>query len=102
MAGPRLLALDQSGVPDRSISLKLRGQLAYFATIPNGEGAPALGENEYFFDAEDTARTLDDGVLMLVSPLDTANMTEVEISEEQEDLLSWLCQNKIQHVRVLE
>ena len=30
------------------------------------------------------------GVFYLVSPLDTANMTEVEITEEQESLLGWL------------
>jgi hypothetical protein len=29
-------------------------------------------------------------------------MTEVELSDEQEDLLNWLLDNKIQHIRVLE
>ena len=38
----------------------------------------------------------------LVSPLDTANMTEVELTEEQETVLGWLDRNQVQHVRVVE
>ena len=37
----------------------------------------------------------------LVSPLDTANMTEVELSEEQEDFLNWLKSSDVRHVRVV-
>jgi hypothetical protein len=69
---------------------------------PGGSGVPALGENEYWFAAEDVARWIDEGVFYLVSPLDTANMTEVELTEEQEAMLQWLRQNGVQHVRVLE
>ena len=43
-----------------------------------------------------------EGVFYLVSPLDSGNMTEVELSEEQEAMLSWLDKNNIQHVRVVE
>ena len=39
---------------------------------------------------------------MLVSPLDTENMTEVELSEEQEVLLGWLDKHQVQHIRVVE
>ena len=102
MANPKLLPLDKPGIAPHTISTKLRAQLAYFASIPSEIDHIQLGEAEYFFEAGETAKTLDDGVLMLVSPLDTANMTEVEISEEQEDLLQWLCQNQVQHVRVVE
>ena len=42
------------------------------------------------------------GVFYLVSPLDSANMTEVELTEEQEALLIWLDKNQIEHVRVRE
>ena len=38
----------------------------------------------------------------LVSPLDSANMTEVELTEEQESLLNWLDKNQVAHVRVKE
>jgi hypothetical protein len=94
--------LDQPAIPSKAISARLRSQLVYFASPEPSEGAPALGENEYFLPAKDVARFLDDGFVSLVSPLDTANMTEVELSDEQEDFLNWLFHNKIQHIRVLE
>ena len=65
-------------------------------------GVPAMGENEYWIAEAEVERCLDEGVIYLVSPLDTANMTEVEISEEQEALLNWLKGNRVQHVRVAE
>jgi hypothetical protein len=37
-----------------------------------------------------------------VSPLDSANATEVELTEEQEALLTWLDSHQIEHVRVLD
>ena len=37
-----------------------------------------------------------------MSPLDSANMTEVELTEEQEAMLFWLNRNQIQHVRAVE
>ena len=43
-----------------------------------------------------------EGVFLLVSPLDTDNMTEVELSEEQETLLNWLDRHKVEHVRAAE
>jgi hypothetical protein len=65
-------------------------------------GIPPLGEHEYWIAEADVARWLDEGVFYLVSPLDSANQTEVELSEEQEALLEWLKLHRIQHVRVLE
>lgn len=94
--------IDQPGIPSKAITARLRSQLAYFARAAGAQGVPALGENEYFLDADDVARALADGVIELVSPLDTANMTEIELSDEQEDLLQWLHSHKIQHIRVLE
>ena len=39
---------------------------------------------------EEVTKWLDDGVFYLVSPLDSANTTEVELTEEQEEFLNWL------------
>jgi hypothetical protein len=75
--------------------------LVYFMTAAGTAGVPPLGENEYWFAAADVARWVDEGVFYLVSPLDTANMTEVELTEEQEGLLQWLKENQVQHVRVI-
>lgn len=99
MARLLLVPLDRPEVAPRPISPRLRSQLIYFATATSGL---ATGEDEYRFDAAEAARWLDDGVIELVSPLDTANMTEVELSEEQEVLLGWLVKEKVGHVRVEE
>jgi hypothetical protein len=102
MAKIMLVPLDRPDVPQRQVTPRLRSQFVYFASPPGAQGAPELGENEFWFAADDVERWLSDGVFYLVSPLDTANMTEVELSEEQEDWLGWLKDHKVQHVRVVE
>ena len=102
MSQPRLQAVDQADVPPLTISARLRGQLVYFMTPPGSAGIPALGENEYWIARDEVARWLDEGVFYLVSPLDSANATEVELTEEQESLLTWLDKHGIQHVRLVE
>jgi len=71
-------------------------------TPAGSAGVPPLGENEYWIASDDVARWLSDGVLCLVSPLDSENFTEVELSDEQEAMLEWLSANRIEHVRVVE
>jgi len=36
----------------------------------------------------------------LVSPLDSASRTEVELSEEQEAWLEWMTSHQVQHIRI--
>jgi hypothetical protein len=102
MARLALVAVDRPELAPWPISPRLRTQLVYFMTPPGSPGVPALGENEYWLATHDVAKVLDEGVVSLVSPLDTANMTEVEISDEQESLLHWLKLRQVQHVRVVE
>lgn len=102
MSRLELSPLDRPEVKPRSISSRLRSQLVYFTSGAGEPGVPELGEGEYYFAEADIARWLDDGVFHLVSPLDTANMTEVELTEEQEDLLGWLQANKVRHAKVIE
>jgi hypothetical protein len=102
MAQPVLVPIDRPEVAPRPISPRLRAQLVYFMSAPGSPGVPALGEDEYWFAAAEVSHWIDEGVFHLVSPLDTANMTEVELTEEQELLLQWLKDNSVQHVRVVE
>ena len=102
MAQPVLIPIDRAEVAPRPISARLRGQLVYFMSVHDTVGVPALGENEFWFAADEVARWVDEGVFYLVSPLDTANMTEVELTEEQETLLQWLKDMQVQHVRLEE
>jgi hypothetical protein len=98
----KLVSVDRPELPPLSISTRLRSQLVYFMTLPDLPGVPPLGENEYWISRDDAARWLRDGVFFLVSPLDTENKTEVELTEEQETLLTWLDRHQTQHVRVVD
>jgi hypothetical protein len=100
MAKILAVPLDRTGVSPRELSARLRSQLIYFMSPPGVEGVPPLGEHEYWFARQDVERWLGDGVFYLVSPLDTANQTEVELTEEQEEFLSWLVAEDVCHVRV--
>ncbi|CAN5800568.1 hypothetical protein BH23PLA1_BH23PLA1_39660 [soil metagenome] len=100
MTVPKLVPVDHPEVSPRPITNRLRSQLVYFMSAPDAAGVPKMGENEYWIAEADVRRALEDGVLMLVSPLDSANATEVELTEEQEDLLQWLLDQSVQHVRV--
>ena len=97
-----LVPIDQTHVSPLPISDRMRGQLVYFMAGATAAGMPTLGENEYWFAHDEVKKWLDDGVFYLVSPLDSANMTEVELTEEQEIMLNWLDKNNVQHVRVKE
>ena len=102
MPSLRLMPLDRPEVAPLPISPRLQGQLVYFMTPPAMPGLPDLDEGDYWFARDEVARWLDDGVFYLVSPLDSANATEVELTEEQESFLTWLQKNDVQHVRLLE
>lgn len=83
-------------MPDR-----FRHDITYFCTSPGELGAPEkLGPGEWWVRAEDARRIHEDGVLRIVSPLDSASSTEIEISEEQETWLAWMLDNGIEHVRL--
>jgi hypothetical protein len=97
-----LMSVDHPELRPLPISARLRSQLVYFMASTAAQGVPALGENEFWFAPDEVAKWLDEGVFYLVSPLDSANMTEVEITEEQEAMLYWLNRNQIQHVRAVE
>jgi hypothetical protein len=82
-------------MPDR-----FRHEITYFMTVPGQGGLPALGPGEYWIDQKEARRWLDEGVFRVVSPLDSATKTEVEISEEQEAWLLWLVEHGVEHVRL--
>lgn len=92
-----LAVIDRPEVPPLTISARLRSQLVYFAVPLN----PPI-EGELAFREEEVEKWLDEGVIELISPLDTANMTEVELEEEQETMLLWLKQQKAWRVRIIE
>ena len=102
MSQIKLVSVDHPEARPLPISPRLRSQLVYFMTSTGTQGVPPLGENEFWFARDEVDKWLDDGVFYLVSPLDSANVTEVEITEEQEAMLFWLRSNQIRHVRAVE
>jgi hypothetical protein len=102
MSKPRLIPVDHPEVAPLPISERLRAQLVYFMSAPGSTGMPPLGENEYWIARSEVTKWLMEGVFSLVSPLDSGNITDVELSEEQESLMSWLDKYHVEHVRVDE
>ena len=96
----RVYAVDRPELPPLEMPERFKHDIAYFMT-PSGErGAPQLAAGVYWINLDDARRWLDEGVLMLVSPLDSENQAEVEISEEQERWLEWLVEHDVQQVCV--
>jgi hypothetical protein len=82
-------------MPDR-----FRTDVAYFMT-PGGErGVEKLPAGEYWIRPDDARRWLDEGVVSVVSPLDSLNQTEIELTDEQENWLRWMVENEIERVRL--
>ena len=82
------------------MSDRFRTDVAYFMTPPGKHGVPKLPEGEYWIRRDDAQLWYDDGVVEVVSPLDSEHHTEFEVNEEQEEFLKWLLDNEVEHVRV--
>lgn len=93
-------AVERADVPPLEMPARFSHDIAYFMTPPGERGAPRLPAGEYWINLDEARRWLDEGVMLLVSPLDSENQAEVELSEEQEAWLEWLLANGIQHVRI--
>ncbi len=95
-----VFAVDQPGLPPFRMPDRFRHEITYFMTLADEPGVPRLAAGEYWVSAADARNTLDDGVLRLVSPLDSDNKAEVELTEELEDWLEWMVAHQVQHVRL--
>ena len=96
----RVIAVGRPELPPFEMPARFKHDVAYFMTPPGERGVPALPTGEYWVMLDDARRWLDDGVLVLVSPLDSENHTEAEITEEQEKWLEWMVANNLEHVRL--
>ena len=95
----KIYAPDRPDVPPFEASARLRHEVAYFMSVPGEKGTPQVDEGEYWIDAVSARRWLDDGVISVVSPLDSENQTEVELSEEQEAWLEWMLAHRVSRIR---
>ena len=93
-------AVNRDDIEPYTMPDRFRHDIAYFMSLPGEQGAPKVADGEYWVSQENTRRWLDEGVLSLVSPLDSQNRTEVELSAEQESWLEWLLKFKIERIRL--
>lgn len=93
-------AVDHPELPPFPMPDRFRHEITYFMT-PGGEaGVPVLAAREYWIRQSDARSCFEDGVVRIVSPLDSDSKAEIELSEEQEAWLEWLLAHQIEHVRV--
>jgi hypothetical protein len=93
--------VDQPAAPPLVLPDRFRMEIPFFMTPPGEGGAPAdLAEGEYWIEADDARRWLDEGVVYVVSPLDAENKAEIELTEYHEQFLQWLVTHGIRRVRL--
>ena len=97
----RVIAVDRPELAPLVMPERFRHEVAYFMFISNQADAPAAGAGEYWIRAEDARQWLEEGVFRIISPLDSANQTEVELSEEQEAWLEWMVRERIERIRLV-
>lgn len=93
-------AVGRDDVEPYSMPDRFRHEIAYFMSVPDGAAVPQLPAGEFWVRLAESELWLDEGVFTLVSPLDSASRTEVELSEEQEAWLEWMLANRIEHIRL--
>ena len=97
----QVIPVGQPDLPPLTMSQRFRTEIVYFMTPAGSRSAPAtLGTNEYWIALDDARRWLEDGVVLVISPLDSASKAEIALSEEHEAWLEWMVRNEIQHVRL--
>ena len=82
-------------MPDR-----FRHEIMFFTAVSGEAGVPKLPAGEYWVRLSDAKNLLDEGVVRIVSPLDSASKAEIAFSEEQESWLEWMVANGVEHVRL--
>lgn len=96
----QVLAVGRNDVPPCPMPARFKTDIAYFMATESGPGLSRLPEGEYRIDLASAERWLSDGVVEVVSPLDSLNHTEFEVTEDQEAWLAWVVAHRVQHVRV--
>lgn len=94
----RVYAVGRPELPPFPMPARFRHEVPYFADDRSPAGA--TGPGEWWIDRAKAEAVRDDGVLRLVSPLDSSMRAEVELSEEQEAWLDWLFEHDVWHVRL--
>ena len=96
-----VFAVEKPELPPFEMPARFKHDIIYFVTQAGEQGvSDTIREGEWWVRREDARRLYDEGVVRIVSPLDSANTVEVEVTEEQETWLKWMIQHEIEHVRL--
>lgn len=96
----QVVPIDHPEVSAFDMSDRFRHEVTYFMSVPGEGDTPTVGENEYWIRRENALQWMDDGVVEIVSPLDSTAKAEIELSEEHEAWLEWMLEHEIQHIRL--
>jgi hypothetical protein len=96
----RVYAVDQPDLPPLEMPGRFRTDVAYFMTPVDSSDVPRPATNEYWVRQSDARQWLEEGVVLVVSPLDAAAKAEIELSEEQEAWLEWMIEHGIERIRL--
>ena len=97
----KIVSVDRPEAPKLEMPARFRQEIVYFMTPAGSGSAPTqLAADEYWVDATEATKWLDDLVIPIVSPLDAASKAEIELTDDHERFLEWLIANQIQHVRL--
>ena len=97
----KVIAVDRPELPPLEMPDRFRHDITYFCTQAGEPGAPAtLPAGHWWVGLADARNIHEDGVIRVVSPLDSTSTAELEISEEHEVWLEWMIANKVEHIRL--
>ncbi len=94
-------AVEKPELPPFEMPARFKHDITYFVSHAGEQGVPeTIAAGEWWVRRGDAQRIYDEGVVRIVSPLDSATTTELEITEEQEAWLKWMIQHEIEHLRL--
>ncbi len=96
----QVFSVDQPDLQPFPMPERFRHEVTFFALDHLSDGSP-LSEGEWWIDLAEAETILADGVVRLVSPLDSESRAEIELSEEQEAWLEWVVGHRIERVRLI-
>lgn len=83
-----------------SMPSRFKHDVIYFATPAGKPGVPdALPAGSWWMPREEALKIYEEGIVRIVSPLDSATTAELEITEDQEAWLEWMIENQIEQIR---
>jgi hypothetical protein len=97
----RVFSVEKPEIKAFLMPSRFKHDIIYFATPAGKPGVPpALGQGDWWIPREEALRLFEEGVVRIVSPLDSSTTAELEITEEQEAWLQWVIENEIEQIRL--